>query len=59
MPAPNQSDQNFRLFQTIAISLIVLNLLAYLIFGKETLQATVVLSICGVILLVIVKVVRS
>jgi hypothetical protein len=59
MPAPNQPDQNFRLFQTIAISLIVLNLLAYLIFGKEALQATVVLSICGIILLVIVKVVRS
>ncbi len=59
MPSPNQPDQNFRLFQIIALSLIVLNLLAYLIFGPEALQATVVLSICGIILLVIVKVVRS
>ncbi|CAN5910807.1 hypothetical protein BH24BAC1_BH24BAC1_00720 [soil metagenome] len=59
MPSPDQHDQNFRLFQYLALAVIAVNLLAYLLFGKETLQATVVLSICAIILLVIVKVVRS
>jgi hypothetical protein len=59
MPPPDQHDKNIRLFQIMGISVIVVNLLAYLLFGKEVLQAAIVLSICAIILFVIIKVVSS
>ena len=57
--AADPHDKTIRLFQIIGISVVVLNLLSYLLFGKEALQATVVLSLIGIILFVIVKVVRG
>lgn len=58
MPA-DPHDKTIRLFQIIGTSVILLNLLAYLIFGKEVLQATVVVSLIAIILFVIVKAVSS
>jgi hypothetical protein len=59
MPKSDHYQKNLRLFQYIGLSIMLLNLLLYVYFGKEVLQAGIVLSICGVILFIIIKVVSG
>lgn len=57
--ASDNHDKNIRLFQVIGLTVLVLNILAYAFLGKEIMQATIVLSIVAIILLVIIKVISS